>query len=146
MSDEDAKEEEAKKVFKDVFEEVVDLLKFVVDNSDKELTGTLPKDIDAKLTELEREVKAFCAINKSLNAKSKSASKAPQGNSLKNLSSEEKVIYERSKKVMRDAEEKMNELNAQLKAAQSKGATSNPPEDIKTLYMRFKRQKRWDKL
>jgi small-conductance mechanosensitive channel len=133
---------EAKKAFKDVFENMVDLLQFAVDNSNTEVKpGRLPKDIEARLAQLEKEVDAFCAINNQ--GADKITSEFEQQN---NLSDDEKPIFERSKRVIREAEEKIAELDEVLKEQSKSGKPVNTDEEVKKKYKRFGRQKRWDRL
>src|SRR5437879_4248067 len=52
--------------FAHVFEEMVDIMQFAVQNSVEDIKFPLPKDIEERLAKLESDVDLFCRLNEAI--------------------------------------------------------------------------------
>lgn len=123
--------------FARLFEEMADILQNALENADMPFTGKeLPKDLEAKLAALERDVDAFCELNASLIEESKIRGETTID--LEHLTRQEKRILERTNKLIVEAEEKQKELS---KITTNANVTGEEGKGRKKFLKRFGRKK-----
>ncbi len=95
--------------FARLFEEMADILQNTLENTELPFVDELPKDLEAKLAQLEHDVDAFCDLNASL---IEEAHQRGEGTvNLEHLTRHERKILERTNKLIKEAEEKQVELS-----------------------------------
>lgn len=105
--------EEAQKEFERLFAELVDVLQMTVDGMDKS-ENNLPRDLDARLSSLEQQVAQFQAIHADV-AKVGLGEKV----NLDHTTLQEQACIERSKDLMKDADEKLKNFAAEGDASKN---------------------------
>lgn len=131
--------------FARIFEEMVDLLKFTVDNSDSKVVPILPKDIEDKLAKLESDIEDFCELNKAI-AAAKGDSLLEKVDPLEGMSLHERMVYERSEELLLEAEEKRKLIEVELENAKASGKDFDTPEMRKKKFKRFGIRTKWNKM
>lgn len=141
----------SEEAFAHIFEEMVDLLQLTVDSAETIPTGPLSKDIESKLSKLEKEVDEFCNLNLAITHKArKEMASKPPVDPLEAMTKRERRIFERSKRVVAEAEEKIKWIEKQLGAISAQGSLSsidhNTEEGRKKLFKRYGLRKKWKML
>ena len=132
--------------FANIFGEMVDLLQFALDNASKE-GKPLSKELEAQLSKLEADVEDFCRLNKALSAKAKeNSAKNATSDPLDILTHRERNIYERSQKLLDEAEERIKFLEKQLADAAAKGAARSEEHGFVKKLKRISQRKKWNKM
>jgi hypothetical protein len=95
--------------FARLFEEMADILQNTLENTEMSFGDELPKDLEAKLAQLEHDVDAFCELNASL---IEEANMRGEGTiDLEHLTRHERRVLERTNKLIIEAEEKQIEFS-----------------------------------
>lgn len=94
--------------FARLFEEMADLLQTTLEHADTPFTKDLPIELEGKLSQLERDVEAFCALNASIVEETKM--RGETAHNLDHLTKQERRILERTNKLVKEAEKKQKEL------------------------------------
>lgn len=116
--------------FEDLFHQINDLLQIIADKADKPLKGPIPKDIEAKLSKLERQVEDFRRAGKAYIAQlgvTEEDMKAYIEKVGENAARGSKRIYERTEKLKEQIEQKKAFIEKQPK---SETKVEAPVEDI----------------
>jgi hypothetical protein len=107
--------------FEQIFEKLTDLLQFTVEHINQPITGEVPKDIEAQLERLERDVTLFCSENKAL------LDAAKASDTKDHLTKAERRSLERSKKLLEKGQQEL-EVRRQAEAAGRTASTAPAPK------------------
>jgi hypothetical protein len=141
--DPEKKPSKADMEFVHIFEEMSDILQYALENADKNIKIPLPKSLEDQMLKLENDVEEFCRMNDELIAKEKK----PEIDPYLNMSQREKEVYDRSKVLVKRAEEKIAIIKDFLRTVASKGLEiENSPEEKKKHYKRFGLREKWKKM
>ena len=137
--------------FANLFEDVVELLQFAVDSDGKsDPAAILPKNLEDKLAQLERDVDAFCEVNAAIVEAAKGNGKIVPIDPMEMLTPQERALLERSKELVAEAEEKRRLFNLELDAAKASGKLQLDNLDSaatrKKKFKRFGIRSKWEKL
>lgn len=116
------KENEAE-AFELIFEQFADLLEFAVENMDKPLPANLPKNLEEKLSALEKDVNDFCELNEQLVERSKLLGYGTSDTS--HLTKRERHCVDRSKNLIKTVEDRLKDAEILPESIKKQFADAN---------------------
>jgi len=125
-----------------LFEQMADLLQFTLENSEKSIKVPLPKVLEDQLVQLERNVDTFCKLNNAVITDYKKPAIDPR----LNMTKRELEVYDRSKSLVVQAEEKIAVIKNFLRTASAKGQIETTPEEKKKHFKRYGQREKWKKM
>ncbi len=129
--------------FLHVFEEMSDLLQYALENAEGNIKVPLPKNLEEQMVKLEHDVEEFCRMNEAI----MSVDKDSKDETILNMPKREKEVFDRSKKLVSKAEEKIAVIKEFLRTAATKGLdVESSPEKRKEQFKRFGLREKWKKM